>query len=121
MNPERDLFVPAFWAKCREVIRPELDRAADRLRGAGQEATISTEEVDAAAPASPGPSLTLSAPDAALSFYGDVASQTVRAMALIDGRATEALVYALDQLDEGETGAIVAAWEAGQLAMEAGA
>ena len=26
MDRDTDLFVQAFWVKCRDVIRPELDR-----------------------------------------------------------------------------------------------
>jgi hypothetical protein len=44
MDAETDLFVQAFWVKCRDVIRPELDEAVDALRGAGHEANISTQE-----------------------------------------------------------------------------
>jgi hypothetical protein len=114
MDTDRNLFVEAFWVKCREVIRPELDRVVDRLRGKGANAEISTQEIDDNAAASPGPSLTLTASDAVLSFYGDVAAQTVRAVPMANDRLYESLAYTLDQLDEGEVAAIVAAWEAEQ-------
>lgn len=44
MDTETDLFVQAFWVKCRDVIRPRLDETVDALRGAGHEANISTRE-----------------------------------------------------------------------------
>jgi hypothetical protein len=44
MDTETDLFVQAFWVKCRDIIRPELDVAVDALRDAGHETNISTLE-----------------------------------------------------------------------------
>jgi hypothetical protein len=44
VDADTDLFVQAFWVKCRDVIRPELDDAVDALRAAGHEANISTQE-----------------------------------------------------------------------------
>lgn len=44
MNTETDLFVQAFWVKCRETIRPAIDDAVDKLRDAGHEANVSTLE-----------------------------------------------------------------------------
>ena len=44
MDTETDLFVQAFWVKCRDIIRPELDTAVDALRHAGHETNISTLE-----------------------------------------------------------------------------
>ena len=44
MDAETDLFVQAFWVKCRDIIRPELDTAVDALRHAGHETNISTLE-----------------------------------------------------------------------------
>jgi hypothetical protein len=115
IDVDRSLFVEAFWVKCREVIRPELDRAVDRLRGEGAEAEIATQEIDEGAEASPGPSLTLSAADAAISFYGDVEAQTVRAVPMAEGKLYESITYTLDQLDEAEVASVVAAWEAERL------
>ena len=31
MNRDTDLFVQAFWVKCRETIRPELDFTVDDI------------------------------------------------------------------------------------------
>jgi len=39
MDRDTDLFVQAFWVKCRDVIRPELDLVVDELKGKGQVAT----------------------------------------------------------------------------------
>ena len=128
---DRDLFVQAFWTKCREVIRPELDRAVDRLRHVGQTAEVSSLELDTAAEPTPGcppdapfdapgPSLTLATGIGALSFYGDVARQSV----CVDAASVEPahglppveINYDLDQLDEAEVASIVAAWEASLIA-----
>jgi hypothetical protein len=134
MDAARDLFVQAFWVKCREVIRPEFDRAVERLRHQGCELAVSTQEADVAAvaaagpgagsgfagydalPPGTGPSLTLAAPESALCFYGDIAHELVHAGPTPGGATAvppaRPLVYALDQLDSGEVAAIVAAWEA---------
>ena len=44
MDRDTNLFVQAFWVKCRDVIRPELDRAVDDLKSAGHDANVSTQE-----------------------------------------------------------------------------
>lgn len=84
MDTDTDLFVQAFWTKCREVIRPELDLAAARIEGKGRRAGFATQEYEAEAAATDGamPSLTLSLSDdgaarGTLEFTGDVAHQTV--------------------------------------------
>jgi len=93
MDRETDLFVQAFWVKCREVIRPEIDSVIDDLRGAGHRANVSTQEFSVVAdglPTDGGPSLTLAlrpagTPDGAahpsLEFHGDVARQAIDVMA----------------------------------------
>jgi hypothetical protein len=43
MDQDKNLFVQAFWAKCRETVRPEVDAAADDLRRAGHDAAVSTQ------------------------------------------------------------------------------
>ena len=120
---DRDLFVQAFWAKCREVVRPELDRAVERLRERGLEAEISSQEFDATSSAhpnakgakDPGPSLTLTAANGPadghprLAFYGDVLLQRLLVFA---GRRKTATAYTLDQLTEPEARDIIRAWEA---------
>jgi hypothetical protein len=62
MDRDTDLFVQAFWVKCRETIRPEVDAAVGDLRSAGHDAAVSTQEYSSVAdrlPAEVGPSLTL--------------------------------------------------------------
>ena len=97
MDRDTDLFVQAFWVKCREVIRPEIDTAIGELRGAGHDAQVSTQEFSAVAdglPTDGGPSLTMAirpagAPDDAahpsLEFHGDVAQLAIDVMTS-DGR-----------------------------------
>ena len=89
MDQDTDLFVQAFWVKCREVIRPEIDARIGDLRRAGHDANVSTQEFSEAAdrlPAPAGPSVTLAirptdaAGDAvhpAIEFHGDVQRQMV--------------------------------------------
>ena len=88
MDRDTDLFVQAFWAKCREVIRPEIDDAIGELHKAGHDAGVSTREYSATPdqlPAAMGPSVTVSlrpkgAADKShptLQFRGDVADCTV--------------------------------------------
>jgi hypothetical protein len=93
MDRDIDLFVQAFWVKCREVIRPEIDSAISDVRGAGHDGQVSTQEYTAAAdglPAHAGPSLTFALRPAgtrdgdvhpSLEFHGDVARQTVDILA----------------------------------------
>lgn len=62
MDAETDLFVQAFWVKCRETIRPALDDARDGLRDAGHDAEIATLEFSSDQQAAPdaAPALVLS-------------------------------------------------------------
>ncbi|MBS0522575.1 MAG: hypothetical protein JSS04_02985 [Proteobacteria bacterium] len=99
MDQDTSLFVQAFWVKCREVIRPEIDSAISKVRGAGHDGQVSTQEYSAAAdglPAHAGPSLTFALRPAgardedahpSLVFHGDVARQAVDILAS-DGRKT---------------------------------
>ncbi|HEY4169417.1 MAG TPA: hypothetical protein VGM96_21690 [Reyranella sp.] len=99
MDQDTSLFVQAFWVKCREVIRPEIDTAISDVRRAGHDGHVSTQEYSAAAdglPAHAGPSLTLAlrptnARDGdahpSLEFHGDVARQAVDIMTS-NGRKT---------------------------------
>lgn len=89
MDQDTDLFVQAFWVKCREVIRPEIDARIAGLRHAGHEANISTQEFSDVADGLPGPagpslrlaihpvSATADAAHAAIEFHGDVQRQAV--------------------------------------------
>lgn len=93
MDQDTSLFIQAFWVKCREVIRPEIDSAIGELRGAGHDGHVSTQEFTAEAdglPTDGGPSLILSfhqagAADEAghpwLEFRGDVARQAIDVIA----------------------------------------
>ena len=49
MNRDIEIFVQAFWVKCRDVIRPELDRVIHELEAKGHVAHVSTQEYDPAA------------------------------------------------------------------------
>ncbi|MFI5000495.1 MAG: hypothetical protein ACHQK9_11510 [Reyranellales bacterium] len=89
MDRDTDLFVQAFWVKCHETIRPEIDSAVGDLRSAGHDVGISTQEYSSVAdrlPAEIGPSLTLSlrpkgmadgAVHPTLQFHADVARKAV--------------------------------------------
>jgi hypothetical protein len=88
MDTDTDLFVQAFWVKCHEIIRPEIDSAIGDLRSAGHDAGVSSQEYSSVPdrlPAEVGPSLTLAirpkgASDGvhpAIQFHGDVARKTV--------------------------------------------
>lgn len=44
MDRDTDLFVQAFWVKCRETIRPELDLTIDDLKSGGHAAHVATQE-----------------------------------------------------------------------------
>jgi hypothetical protein len=80
MDAETDLFVQAFWVKCRETIRPEIDTAVDKLREAGHVAHVSTLEFSPDATKAPegAPALVLTvhplgSPEAGtLRYRGDV-------------------------------------------------
>lgn len=85
MDAETDLFVQAFWVKCRETIRPEIDAAVDRLRDAGHDANVATLEFSPDAGKAPdgAPALVLTvrpkgSPAArVLSYRGDVPAKDV--------------------------------------------
>ena len=89
MDQNTDLFVQAFWVKCREVIRPEIDTAIGDIRRAGHEANVSTQEFSQVAdrlPGHVGPSLTLALKPAGatddiahptIEFHGDIAREAI--------------------------------------------
>src|SRR5262245_9415019 len=114
MDRDTDLFVQAFWVKCRDVIRPELDRAIEELKSAGHDAHVSTQEYSAVADRLPdiGPVLTLTVhPNGAaqgrtLQFHGDVAKGNLE----IIGNGGKAQRYELASLDEAVTKREIAAW-----------
>ena len=45
MDRDTDLFVQAFWVKCRETIRPELDFTVDDLKSEGHDAHVATQDI----------------------------------------------------------------------------
>ena len=107
MNQDTNLFVQAFWVKCREIIRPEVDAAVSELRSSGNDANVSTEEYSSVPdrlPVEVGPSLTLSirpadATDGALhpaiQFHGDAAREMVEVRTSAGAKQT----YELAALD----------------------
>ena len=80
MSRDIEIFVQAFWVKCRDVIRPELDRVIHELEAKGHVAHVSTQEYAGVADGLAGdnPTLTLTLhPNKAptgrtLKFRGDV-------------------------------------------------
>lgn len=89
MDTETDLFVQAFWVKCRDIIRPELDEAVDALRDAGHETNISTLEYSPDEKTSPegAPALIMtvhpsgSTESRILRYRGDVPTRELEVMA----------------------------------------
>lgn len=123
MDQDTDLFVQAFWVKCREVIRPEIDARIDDLRHAGHTANVSTQEFSEVAdrlPAPAGPSvrLAIGPVDAtakahdAIEFHGDVQRQAIDV--LVDGARTQS--YELAALGAAEVKAEIDGWLAGRAA-----
>jgi len=114
MDRDTDLFVQAFWVKCRDVIRPELDRVIDELKGAGHDANVSTQEYPPVADSLPdiGPVLTLTVHPKAmpegrlLQFHGDVAKRSLE----IIGSGGKARRYELASLDEAAVKREIADW-----------
>ena len=114
MDRDTDLFVQAFWVKCRDVVRPELDRVIDELKGAGHDANVSTQEYSPVADQLPdiGPVLTLTvhpkgAPEGRpLQFHGDVAKGDLE----IIGNGGKAQRYELASVDEAVVKREVAGW-----------
>jgi hypothetical protein len=115
MDRDTDLFVQAFWVKCRDVIRPELDRVIEELKSAGHDAHVSTQEYSAVADGLPdiGPVLTLTvhpkaAPEGrALQFHGDVAKGNLE---IVGAGGKAAQRYELASLDEAATKREIADW-----------
>lgn len=114
MDRDTDLFVQAFWVKCRDVIRPELDRTVDDLKGAGHDANVSTQEYSQVADNLPdiGPVLTLTvhpkgAPQGrTLQFHGDVAKRELE----IIGAGGKTHRHDLAAVDEAVTKREIADW-----------
>ena len=118
MDQDTDLFVQAFWVKCREVIRPEIDARIGDLRRAGHDANVSTQEFSEVAdrlPAPAGPSVTLAirpvgatagATHPAIEFRGDVQRQAIDVLS--DGERRQS--YELAALGTTEVQAEIDGW-----------
>jgi len=121
MDQNSDLFVQAFWVKCREVIRPEIDATIDDLRRAGHDANVSTQEFSDVAdrlPAPAGPSVKLAirptgataeAAHPAIEFQGNVGRQAVD----VRTGGGHMQSYELAALGTAEVKAEIEAWLAG--------
>jgi hypothetical protein len=117
MDRDTDLFVQAFWVKCRDVIRPELDRAIDELKSAGHDASVSTQEYSPVADQLPdiGPVLTLTvhpnggSQGRTLQFHGDVAK---RDLEVIGHAGTPTQRHDLAVVDEALAKREIADWMA---------
>ncbi|MFZ5784592.1 MAG: hypothetical protein ACOY4R_30730 [Pseudomonadota bacterium] len=104
MDRDTNLFVQAFWVKCRETIRPELDRLIGRLAADGHTASISTQEYSNVADGlpEPGPVMTLhlhsagSPHDHTLQFRGDTMTNSVE-VTPAGGRPRRYELAALDE------------------------
>ena len=118
MDRNQELFVQAFWVKCRETIRPEIDAAAHDLQSAGRDSAVSTQEyseVPDRLPAAVGPSLTLALRprgpaegivQPAIEFHGDVARNQLE----VRTSAGHRQVYDLDNVDQRIVKGEIAEW-----------
>ena len=114
MDRDTDLFVQAFWVKCRDVIRPELDRVVHELKSAGHDANVSTQEYSPVTDHLPdiGPVLTLTVhpkggPESrALQFHGDVAKGNLEVI----GNGATAHRHELASVNETVTKREIADW-----------
>lgn len=123
MDRDTDLFVQAFWVRCRETIRPELDLTVDDLRGQGHEAHVATQEYSDVPDQLPdaGPALILTVhpkgrPEGhTLRFRGEVALNTVAVI----GSPGTTHHHDLDDLELPVVKAEIAAWLADLLGKRA--
>jgi hypothetical protein len=118
MDQDKDFFVQAFWVKCREVVRPEIDTAAHDLRGVGYDAAVSTQEYSSVPdrlPAAIGPSVTLTLRPRgpadgvlppAIEFHGDVANSKIE----VRTSAGHSRSYDLDKLDVPQVKSEIEEW-----------
>ena len=89
VNRDTELFVQAFWVRCGETVRPELDHVIDTLKGDGHDAHVSTQEYSGVPDDLPdaGPSLVLtvhpngSADARTLKFRGEVGGKMIEVTA----------------------------------------
>jgi hypothetical protein len=114
MDRDTDLFVQAFWVRCRETIRPELDFTVDDLKSEGHTAHVATQEFSKVPDQLPdaGPSLTLTvhpngSPEGhALQFRGDV----VRSDVVVTGSTGTSRRHELADLELPVVKAEISAW-----------
>jgi len=114
MNRDTDLFVQAFWVKCRETIRPELDFTVDDLKSEGHAAHVATQEYSDVPDQLPeaGPSVILTVhPNGeeqghALRFRGDVARSDV----VVTGSTGTSRRHELARLELPAVKAEISAW-----------
>ncbi len=114
MNRDTDLFVQAFWVKCRDVIRPVLDLMIEDVKAAGHVAHVSTQEYSPVKDELPdiGPVLTLTvhlngeAEVRTLQFHGDVAKLELEIM----GSGVKAHRYDMASLDDAAAKGEIADW-----------
>jgi hypothetical protein len=89
MDRDTDLFVQAFWVRCRETVRPELDQVVETLKADGHDAHVATQEYSTVPDDLPdaGPSVVLTVhPDGSgdartLKFQGDVVGKAIEVAA----------------------------------------
>jgi hypothetical protein len=114
MNRDTDLFVQAFWVKCRETIRPELDFTVDDLKSEGHDAHVATQEYSDVPDRLPeaGPSVILTvhpkgaAEGHALRFRGDVTRSDV----VVTGSTGTSRRHELAELELPAVKAEISAW-----------
>ena len=114
MDRDNDLFVQAFWVKCRDVIRPVLDLVIEDVKAAGHVAHVSTQEYSPVVDQLPekGPALTLTVhpngePEVrTLQFHGDVAKRDLEIL----GSGIKAHRYELAALNDAAAKREIADW-----------
>jgi hypothetical protein len=114
MDRDTELFVQAFWVRCRETIRPELDFTVDDLKSEGHDAHVATQEYSPVPDPLPeaGPSVILTvhpsgSPEGhALRFRGDVAQNDV----VVTGSPGTSRRHELAELELPVVKAEISAW-----------
>ena len=114
MDRDTDLFVQAFWVKCRDVVRPVLDLMIEDVKAAGHVAHVSTQEYSPVKDQLPdiGPVLTLTvhlhaeAQARTLQFHGDVAKRDLEIL----GSGITARRYEMASLTDAVAKREIAAW-----------
>ena len=86
MDRDTEIFVQAFWVRCRETVRPELDHVIDTLKGEGHDAHVATQEYSDVADDLPdaGPSLVLT-----VHPNGSTAARTLKFRGIVGDKVIE--------------------------------